>query len=95
MGAEAQIRFIPSHEGQPSRREAWHDAGVNRAWGDFYAQTADTLENAYVRPRFNGYIKFQTEASALLRQAFDEGRDAASVVQLLNANYRTYLEKAQ
>jgi multiple sugar transport system substrate-binding protein len=95
MGAEAQIRFIPGHEGQPSRREAWHDAGVNRAWGDFYAQTADTLENAYVRPRFNGYIKFQTEASALLRHGFDEGQDAASMVRLLNANYRTYLENAQ
>jgi multiple sugar transport system substrate-binding protein len=95
MGAEAQIRFIPGHEGQPSRREAWHDAGVNRAWGGFYAQTADTLENAYVRPRFNGYIKFQTEASALLRQAFDEGRDALSIVRLLNANYRTSLENAK
>jgi multiple sugar transport system substrate-binding protein len=95
MGADAQIRFIPAHEGQPSRREAWHDAGVNRAWGGFYAQTADTLENAYVRPRFNGYIKFQSEASAALRHAFDEGRDAASMVRLLNDNYRTYLERSR
>lgn len=95
MGAEAQIRFIPGHEGQPSRREAWHDAGVNRAWGDFYQNTADTLENAYVRPRFNGYIRFQTEASALLRHAFDERRDAAQMVRLLNANYRSYLERSQ
>lgn len=95
MGEEAQIRFIPGHEGQPSRREAWHDAGVSRAWGGFYAQTADTLENAYVRPRFNGYIKFQTEASAMLRHAFDEGQDAVSTVQLLNANYRTCLERSR
>jgi multiple sugar transport system substrate-binding protein len=91
MGAEAQIGFIPGHEGQPSRREAWADAGVNRAWGDFYRDTADTLENAYVRPRFDGYIKFQTAASALLRQAFDEGRNAAAAVRDLNALYETML----
>jgi multiple sugar transport system substrate-binding protein len=95
MGAEAQIRFIPDHQGQPSRREAWHDAGINRAWGDFYANTADTLENAYVRPRFNGYIRFQTHASALLRHAFDERQDAAAVVRLLNEAYRKFLERSR
>lgn len=91
MGADAQIRFIPGHEGQPSRREAWHDTGVNRAWGDFYSQTADTLENAYVRPRFNGYIKFQTEASALLRRAFEDKQDAGQTVRQLNDTYRKML----
>jgi multiple sugar transport system substrate-binding protein len=95
MGADAQIRFIPGHEGQPSRREAWHDAGVNHAWGDFYRNTADTLENAYVRPRFNGYIKFQVEASALLRRAFDEGQGATQVVRLLNDNYRNMLGRSR
>jgi multiple sugar transport system substrate-binding protein len=91
MGADAQIGFIPGHAGQPSRRDAWHDAGVNRNWGDFYENTADTLENAYVRPRFNGYIKFQSEASALLRRAFHDGQDATSTVRLLNDTYRKML----
>jgi multiple sugar transport system substrate-binding protein len=95
MGAEAQIRFIPGHEGQPSRREAWHDAGVNQSWGDFYQNTAETLENAYVRPRFDGYIKFQTHASALLRQAFDERQDSLTVVRRLNDDYRNFRERSQ
>jgi len=95
MSADAQIRFIPDHQGQPSRRDAWHDAGVNAAWGDFYENTADTLENAYVRPRFNGYISFQAEASALLRHAFDDKHDAASVVRRLNETYRTSLERSR
>lgn len=71
MGREAQSGFIPTHDGQPSRRDAWHDAGVNSRWGRFYENTADTLEQAYVRPRHDGYIAFQGKASALLRDAFE------------------------
>jgi multiple sugar transport system substrate-binding protein len=40
MSREAQIGFIPAHDGQPSRREAWFDNGVNRRWNGFYRQTA-------------------------------------------------------
>lgn len=69
MSAQAQASFIPSHDGQPSRRSAWSDPGVNARWGDFYSNTAETLETAYVRPRHSGYIAFQTKASALLREA--------------------------
>ena len=87
MGADAQTHFIPGHEGQPSRRDAWHDAGVNARWGDFYQNTADTLEQAYVRPRHNGYIAFQGAASALLRQAFDERTAAEAVLDRLQALY--------
>jgi multiple sugar transport system substrate-binding protein len=95
MGAEAQVGFIPDHEGQPSRRQAWHDEGVNNAWGDFYRNTADTLEKAYVRPRFNGYIKFQTEASAILREAFASRVGAAAAVRQLNDTYRKTVERSR
>lgn len=88
MGADAQTGFIPAHDGQPSRRAAWADDGVNWRWGDFYRSTADTLEAAYVRPRHNGYIGFQTRASALLREAFDSRRPAAAVVTELQTLYR-------
>jgi multiple sugar transport system substrate-binding protein len=93
MGEDAQTSFIPSHDGQPSRRSAWHQTSVNRRWGNFYADTADTLEAAYVRPRFDGYIAFQSKASALLREAFDNHRAAREAVQALNTLYRTSLPK--
>ena len=88
MSAEAQTGFIPDHEGQPSRRSAWHDGGVNSAWGDFYRNTADTLEAAYVRSRFDGYIRFQSDASALLRAAFEDRQAAGATVARLNDMYR-------
>lgn len=87
MSREAQSGFIPDHEGQPSRRDAWHDERVNRRWGDFYRNTADTLEQAYVRPRHDGYIAFQGKASALLGAAFDEKRSASDVLNELQSLY--------
>lgn len=87
MSREAQSGFIPDHEGQPSRRDAWHDERVNRRWGNFYRNTADTLEQAYVRPRHDGYIAFQGKASTLLGTAFDERRSASDVLNELQSLY--------
>jgi len=53
MGPEAQTGFIPANEGQPSRPESWQDAGANAACGRFYKNRARTLEQAWVRPRFD------------------------------------------
>ena len=66
MGADAQVRFIPAHDGQPSRREAWHDPDVNARWGNFYVNTAETLEHAYVR-RATRVTLVSSGPSALLR----------------------------
>jgi multiple sugar transport system substrate-binding protein len=68
MSDGVQERFIPDHDGQPSRRSAWRDADVNRAWGNFYRNTERTLEAAWVRPRHRGYIAFQATASAMIRE---------------------------
>jgi multiple sugar transport system substrate-binding protein len=84
LGEIAQRDFIPAHDGQPSRRSAWHDAGVNAAWGGFYTSTAATLEAAYVRPRYAGYIAWQSAASACLREALASGRSGRAVARELN-----------
>jgi multiple sugar transport system substrate-binding protein len=88
MGEEAQTRFIPAHDGQPSRRSAWADAALNERWGNFYCNTADSVEAAYVRPRHAGYIPFQNSASALLRTAMNDGVSAGPVLRELQALYR-------
>lgn len=67
MSPDAQNRFIPEHDGQPSARSAWLDARVNSDAGNFYRNTIATLEHAWVRPRYAGYIAFQTAASAVVR----------------------------
>jgi multiple sugar transport system substrate-binding protein len=87
MGAEAQERFIPAHEGQPSRRSAWFDATINDSSNHFYRATAETLESAYVRPRHDGAIAFQTEASAALREALVERHPHDAVLDGLQRLY--------
>jgi multiple sugar transport system substrate-binding protein len=87
LGREAQVEFIPSHDGQPSRREAWRDPGVNARWGGFYQQTLATIECAYVRPRHRGCIEFQTAAAQLLREGLDAGTPHRRVLDDLQSRY--------
>lgn len=87
MSPAMQRDFIPFADGQPSAREAWGDARVNAAWNGFYAQTQATLEQAIVRPRHPGYIPFQTEASALVRNALADRLAAAPALAALQSLY--------
>jgi multiple sugar transport system substrate-binding protein len=87
MGQQAQCGFLPAHDGQPSRRDAWRGPDVNAASGNFYSNTLETLEHAYVRPRHAGYIAFQTAASAELRAAFENRTSADDVLDRLQEFY--------
>ncbi|MEV8467960.1 extracellular solute-binding protein [Fluviibacterium sp. DFM31] len=73
MDPPTQTRFLPAHGGQPSARVAWQDDAVNRDWGKFYRDTAATAEHALLRPRFDGYVDFQTRGGARVRQALETG----------------------
>ncbi|EGF89650.1 integral membrane protein [Asticcacaulis biprosthecium C19] len=86
MSPNTQIDFIPAHDGQPSLRAAWLDGGVNARWGAFYRNTFNTLEAAYVRPRHDGAIRFQTAASQRLRDALYDGT-TRNLIDDLNALY--------
>ncbi len=69
MSPDAQVGFIPAHDGQPSTRAAWLDDEVDRASHGFYRSTLRTIEESWVRPRHSGYIRFQADASAIIRDA--------------------------
>jgi len=81
MHADVQAGFIPEHAGQPSTRAAWNSPTVNAPVGGFYANTVASLEAAAIRPRHDGYIAFQTLASAHLRDGFVR---SASATELAN-----------
>jgi multiple sugar transport system substrate-binding protein len=42
--------------GQPGCRAAWTGAALDRRHGGFFSGTLATMEKAYVRPRFDGFI---------------------------------------
>ena len=87
MSDDAQRGFIPAHDGQPSLRTAWYDEGVNHGWGNFYAATTATLEAAYIRPRHDGAIKFQTKASQILRKGLFDKDNHIDILNGMQAAY--------
>lgn len=95
MSEEAQLRFIPGHDGQPSTRKAWLSEEVNGAWGGFYAATAATAEQAWIRPRFDGYIAFQTDASDAIRTALQAKASPDEILTSLRALWRKSLAHAR
>jgi multiple sugar transport system substrate-binding protein len=89
MSAEAQTQFIPAHDGQPSQRSAWMDDAVNSRWGNFYRNTAETLERAHVRPRHNNAIAFQTSAAAFIREGLEHRRGHRDILSGLQTMFET------
>jgi len=90
MQPAAQHGWIPDHAGQPSLTSAWQDARINAAAGNFYQNTYETICAAYVRPRHDGYIAFQSAASAMLREALAHGLSHTHVCNQLNPLYRRH-----
>ncbi|MBN9021342.1 MAG: carbohydrate ABC transporter substrate-binding protein, partial [Rhizobiales bacterium] len=74
--------------GQPGHARAWEDDAVNAATGGFYRDTRATLETGWLRPRHDGYMEFQDQASRRLNRAQEQGEDGARVVADLNDLYR-------
>jgi multiple sugar transport system substrate-binding protein len=88
MKVEIQQDFIPANGGQPSARTAWNSASVNAAWSNFYSNCADTAEHALLRPRFDGYIAFQTAAGQIVRDALHARQDANKTMKQLRAIWK-------
>lgn len=93
LSPETQRGFIPAHSGQPSARSAWTDVVVGDQAGGFYAHTLDVIEHAWVRPRFAGYISFQSQAAATIRHGIDTD-NLSNTVDTLAATYRAAYEAA-
>jgi multiple sugar transport system substrate-binding protein len=60
---------------------------VNALAGSFYENTLETIESAYVRPRYDGYIAFQTDASDIVRRGLDERSPHRVVLERLQTRY--------
>lgn len=70
--------------GQPAHADAWDSETANAPVLDFYRSTRETLENAWVRPRHDGYMAFQETASERLNRGLRDGEEAQSVIGDLN-----------
>jgi multiple sugar transport system substrate-binding protein len=74
--------------GQPSHRAAWNEPSVDALCGGFFSGTKTTQEQAFVRPRYSGYVPLQTNGGNALQEALRDGGHTRAVVEKLNALYR-------
>lgn len=86
---ETQSGLFFEAGGQPGHRGAWLDERVNAACGNFFSNTLATLDEAMVRPRYEGYVHFQDEASPVAH-AYVAGK--TTITETLDALDRIYKE---
>ncbi|TGP51989.1 extracellular solute-binding protein [bacterium M00.F.Ca.ET.230.01.1.1] len=80
--------------GQPGHAAAWEDDAINAATADFYRATRATLEGAWVRPRHDGYMAFQQQASDRINEGLAGGQAARRVVADINRLFKESLAPA-
>lgn len=74
--------------GQPADRTAWLDAEINEAASNHFADTLPSLDGAFLRPRYPGYVAFQDRAGEPIHTYVSEGGDPDNVLDTLNRLYR-------
>lgn len=87
-GEEAQKGPYAAAGGQPAHAVAWEDDQVNQPVADFYRKTRLALDTSYLRPRYDGYMRFQAQASDCLARALAEGRNGRQAIGDLETLYR-------
>lgn len=77
--------------GQPSHRAAWDDALAGQLCGGFFNSTRKTQEEAFVRPRYSGYVALQSEGGNVLQEHLRDGLGLTATLDQLDALYRKSL----
>jgi multiple sugar transport system substrate-binding protein len=73
--------------GQPASLAAWTDPLVNAAAEDFFSATLPTLQEAYVRPRFDGFVRFFEAAGIKINRCLRGEIKDAALIRWLNERY--------
>jgi multiple sugar transport system substrate-binding protein len=74
--------------GQPGHRSVWLEPSANAACTNYFCDTLPTLERAFVRPRYAGYLNFQDRAGEPIHDFLRHGGDAGNVLDKVNQLYR-------
>ena len=80
-----QARLYFESGGQPAHRQAWLDAEANRRSNQFFQNTLATLDEAWLRPRWHGYLDFQDAAAPIVRECIWRGGDAGAAIDRLRS----------
>ena len=87
--AETQEGIYTKNGGQPGNLIAWHSDDNNTLCNDFFVNTMETMEKAYVRPQHGGWNKFQEQGADLLHNGLVQDIPSETIMKKLNELYQS------
>jgi multiple sugar transport system substrate-binding protein len=80
--------------GQPASLSAWLAPEVNAAACGFFSDTLETLQKSYVRPRFNGFVRFFEAAGIEINRCLKGETSDLQLIDSLNKKFSERLAQA-
>jgi multiple sugar transport system substrate-binding protein len=87
-GADCQKGLFTASGGQPGHAAAWEDDACNALTRNFFRNTRATLNNAWLRPRYEGYMTLQDHAGDIVHACLRGDATEAATLAALDAAYR-------
>lgn len=87
--AEIQNGIFTRNGGQPGNIQAWKSKENNQLCNNFFTNTLETLEKAYVRPQHPGWNRFQEQGADLLHDGILKNRNTLEIMEDLNSLYQS------
>ncbi len=78
-----QKEIYTKNNGQPGNGTCWRDPDANNLTDNFFLNTLETLENAYVRPRYFGWPRFQEYLGKVLHEHLKNDTDPMETLDQL------------
>ncbi len=79
----ATQKAFAAHHGQPARVDAWEDTDIDAKFGGCFAATRATMEAAWIRPRYAGYLDFQAKGGEFMENHLRGNIDADELLDRL------------
>lgn len=86
---DVQTHLYFDSGGQPGLGYAWESEHCNEGSGNFFRDTRETLEGAWLRPNYDGFLEFQESGSQAVSACLKGDRTTADSVGLINQLYRS------
>ncbi|OIP82213.1 MAG: hypothetical protein AUK37_09440 [Rhodobacterales bacterium CG2_30_65_12] len=85
--ADCQKGLFFEAGGQPGNAVAWEDEACNAATREFFRATRRTLDTAWLRPRYDGYMGFQDRGGNIVHAFLSGDLSAPAALEALQAAY--------
>jgi multiple sugar transport system substrate-binding protein len=92
VSGQIQRTLYVQHGGQPGHRSAWTDENANLLTYNFFKNTLSSMDNSYMRPRYNGYLHFQDHAGEPLHHCILHNSDAKKALHEMNRIYQNSIK---